>query len=673
MNVLNRSRIAMLVAAVFAVSAAIASRLWFVQVRDHAHYADRARQQHERRIVVEPPRGLILDREGRELALSVETESLYAHPRKIDDPEGAAARIAPAIGAKFKEIRDRLAADKPFVYLGRLLEPDQVERLRQTGLEFEGREFGFLTESKRYYPWGSLGVHVVGYATIDGNGVEGIELAQDKLLRGDPSEYLVTLDGRRGKLRRLVHGTPRSAGDVVLSLDVALQHAVERELDRAMRETLAVAASAILIEPKTGHILALANRPAADPNHFGKARPDARVNRAVVHFYEPGSTFKIVPLAAAIERGRLTPGEPIFCEEGTWRIGKRIVRDVTPKGTLTVREVLQQSSNIGMVKIARRLQEDEFYETIRRFGFGTRTGVELPGENPGMFSPVADWNGDTWVSLAYGYEIGVTPLQLVSSLATVANGGVRMPPRVVLGFRHDGKFEPAERAVPETVISEHTARLLASMMEDVVASGTGSRASVPGYRLAGKTGTANKANEGGYSESAVIASFGGFGPVDRPRLAGLVVLDTPAGARHLGGQIAAPVFRRIMADALRHLRVPPDEDLLPTPSERADQLMAALVSKKAATPESVEDRRATTAAEVPDVVGMSLREAVKTLAARGLRTAVTGSGTVASQDPPAGTPLDQGRGSCRLALAEPKPGMPEQMAALMRRVEGQRQ
>lgn len=558
----ERVRFFVVVGLLLVTAAAIATKLCLLQIVDSELWAEKAGAQHRRRIEVQPRRGAILDRHGRELAVSLATESLFAHPRRVADPGAAARLLAPVLDASERELLGRLRSGRPFVYLQRFMEPQLTARVRELGLPIGDSEpFGLLPETKRYYPRRALAGHVVGFASIDGVGLEGIEKSLDGELRGEPIVYLVTQDGRRGRLRRLAAAKPRQPRDVVLTIDSVLQHVVERELDRAVDESGARAASAVLLDASTGQVLALANRPAVDLNDFGRARAAARVNRAVVHQYEPGSTFKIVPMAAALELDRVRPREQFWCENGAWRLGPRLIRDASPHGRLSASEILQQSSNIGMVKIAQRLVPSELDDYIRSFGFGRATGIELPGEAGGTLRPLASRNAHSHASLAFGHEIAVTVLQMATAFAVLANDGVLVPPRLVLGHVDpSGELVPRQAPPARRVLTVESARRVTVMMEGTIVEGTGRRAGVTGYRLAGKSGTAQKVAPGGYSETEFVASFGGLAPVTRPRLVALVVLDTPRGSRHHGGQVAAPVFARIMADALRALRVPPDAD-----------------------------------------------------------------------------------------------------------------
>ncbi len=645
---ISRQRIVLLVAFVVALATAIGARLVQLQIGRCADFRARAEDQYRSRVVVPATRGAILDRSGNPLAISMEALSLYVHPRRVEDPERSATVLAPVLGMPAREILARLRSGKPFVYLKRLLEPGDAERVRALGLPIgDDRPFGFERESKRVYPRGRLAAHVVGYSTIDGEGVEGIERRFDDQLRGDPTVFLVLQDARNGRLRERVGEPRRQPRDVVLTIDLALQHIVERELELAMRETGADAASAVILEPATGEVLALANHPAPDPNAFGRATEVERANRAVSAVYEPGSTFKIVPMAAALDRERVRPGQPIWCENGAWATRGRVIHDVKPHGTLTPLEILEKSSNIGMVKIVQTLSASELWDSMVGFGFGSKTGVELPGESRGILREPSRWSGFSQASLAFGQEIGVTALQMAAALSAVANGGTLVPPHVVRGTCDaTGALLASDHEPPRRVIRPATAREIGRMLEAVVRSGTGARAIIDGYRVAGKSGTAQRSHGQGYAAGEYVASFGGFAPASAPRLVVLVVIEFPRGAQHQGGQVAAPVFARILAEALRYLRVPPDDAF-----EREDgdaPLVAAGQVSAVATRRPPVD---TPVGTIPDVRGVGLREAIETIARRGCRPVVFGTGLVVSQEPVPGTPLAPGA-VCTLRLEE---------------------
>lgn len=561
----TRNRVVMLALVVMALALGIAGRLYHLEVQSTDLLQSRARRQHERRVEVWERRGSILDRRGRELAVSLDASSLFAHPHRVQDPERAATLLAPVVGTSRKTILRKLRSDEPFVWIRRRLDVEAANAVRDLGLPLgAGQAFGFQKEAKRYYPRGSLAVHVVGLTDIDQTGIEGIEKEFDDTLRGGPSAYLAVRDGRGASVLQLIRAPALRPRDVVLTIDLVLQHIVERELDRAMRQTGARSASAVLMDPRTGEILAMANRPTADPNEYAKSRLDSRRNRAVTDAFEPGSTFKIVATAAGLDTGSIHPEQRFDCGKGSVRVAGQRIRDHKAFDVLSVREILEKSSNVGMVRVSSTMDAKTLDEYIRRFGFGERTGIELPGEIRGLLAALPQWSGVSAAYLSFGHEIGVTPLQLTSAFATVANDGLLAPPRIIVGVHvHDGELESLERPAPRRVLRSRTAHTLASILEGVIVRGTGRGASVPGYRIAGKTGTAQKVlPEGGYSDDLYVASFGGFGSVRTPRLAGVVMLDSPRGDVHSGGAVAAPVFGRIMADALAYLRVPPDEDPL---------------------------------------------------------------------------------------------------------------
>lgn len=664
-----RGRVALFALGVAVLAAAIGARLLQLQVFRADELAAKAARQHEQMIDIGGGRGAILDREGRELAVSVATSSLFAHPQRVQDRPRAARLLARVLEMPESKILEKLRSEAPFVWIRRRLDPQTAKAVEALPLPVgPGKPFGFETEGKRFYPQGALAVQVVGFANIDQEGVEGIEKVFDETLRGDAAKYLAVRDGRGGMVLQLAKAPSKTPEDVVLTLDLALQHIVERELDVAFRESGARSAAAILLDPATGHVLALANRPTADPNRYGEAKPEQKRDRAVVDQYEPGSTFKVITAAAALETGTVTPERLFDCQNGAIQIAGHRIRDHHPYGTLSVRQILEESSNVGMIKVGRTISPARFDEYVRRFGFGARTGIELPGEQQGMVTPLRRWSALTGASLSIGQEVAVTALQLASAIATVANDGVRVPPRIVLGTRDSsGSLRPLPGPEPERVISTATARTLRGILEGVVARGTGRKAAVPGYRIGGKTGTAQKVDaRGGYSHSQFVASFAGFGPAENPRLAGIVVLDSPAGGVYYGGQVAAPVFGRILADALACLRVAPDE-CAPIPAEaepsgsakrRPETLLARKDEEQAAADDAPV---ATGPGQVPDVRGLSLREAVVALADRNYGARVEGSGVVLAQAPPPGAAVAAGV-VCSIRLGAP-PEPPARSAA----------
>jgi cell division protein FtsI (penicillin-binding protein 3) len=650
-----RFRLILLCVWVALASTAVGARLYSLQIKNHARFTARATEQHQDEFTLQARRGALLDRHGRTLAVSLKTSSLYAHPKRVENAEAAADVLAGKIAMSRKDIIAELKSKKSFVYLHRFLESETAREIEKLGLDNEDRPavlavgadkpFGFQSETKRFYPLGRVASHVVGFADMDGNGVAGTENRFNDTLQGDPTTYLALKDARDGSIHHPVREPAQQSADVRLTLDLSLQHLLERELDDAMRRTGAKASMAVILDPRTGHVLAMANRPTIDRSLRSnrRVRGDARANRAIEHMFEPGSTFKIVPMALAIENGTVDLGERIYCHDGKpYRTSyDRLINDVSKNGMLTPSMIMAKSSNIGMTKINARLDAKTVREGIVRFGFLQRSGIELPAESPGKLKSLEKWDSFTHDSVSFGQEISVTALQLASAMATIANDGVRVEPRIGLGSQDaDGQVTRFEPAPSHRVVSQQTARTVRSMLEGVVEKGSGSAARLPGYRVAGKSGTAQKTNEGsaGYSEKDFIASFAGFAPASDPQLVVLVTLDSPRGTRRQGGEIAAPVFRRILAEALHYLRVPKDSE--PPFSAGVPTIVEKSLDKAPNPP-------ARTPGRVPDVRHRTLREAIATLSAHGYRVRVDGSGEVLSQSPAPGTTLAPG-GVCDL-------------------------
>jgi stage V sporulation protein D (sporulation-specific penicillin-binding protein) len=662
----------MVVAAAIALSSvAVMGRLVELQVVDADRLKAKALRQHQQVIEVGGRRGSILDRQGRELAVSVTTSSLYAHPQRVKDPERAARLLAPVLGRPVSEILGLLGSDEPFVWIARRLDPKVARAIYELNLPVgKGQAIDFQEEPKRFYPQGALAAHVVGFADPDQRGLEGIEHTFDEALSGDSTKFLAVRDARGAMLLQQLRPPAKRSEDVILTIDLVLQHIVERELDRAMDETGAKAASAILLDPKTGQVLAMANRPAVDPRSYGKSNSEARRNRAVAYLYEPGSTFKIVSASAALEHGTVTPEQRFNCASFT--VAGKSYTDVHKYGVLSVREILEHSSNVGMVQVGRTVPREQLRGTIVDFGFGRRTGIELTGERSGDIPSIPHMSATSPAAMSIGYEVQASPLQVASAFATIANEGLRVPPRIVLGTRdEDGSVRLAEPPEPHRALSARTAVTMTNILEGVVLRGTGQTARVAGYHIAGKTGTAKKVIPGGlgYTTNEYYASFGGFGPLKDPAIAGFVLLDTPRGNFYYGGQVAAPVLGRILADAFDYLRIPPDDDPW---KAREDELQARAekeakrraeeakrrkksAPREGAGPEDPEDAAllATTPGEVPDLRGKTAREAVAALVSHGYRARIAGRGVVIAQNPPAGTAVSSGQ-TCTLSLGDGK-------------------
>src|SRR5438067_10145025 len=522
----------------------ICARLIQLQIFQYGDYVARAARQQQRSVEVAAQRGVIYDRNRRELAMSIAVDSIFAVPSEIPDPATTASLLGRILGIDSRELLTRLQSSRAFCWISRKVDPEAAGRVRALNL----KGIYFQKEAKRFYPKRELAAQVLGYVGMDDEGLAGLERSYDAGLRGKPGRMLISLDARRKWLGR-VERQPEPGANLVLTIDEKIQYIVERELEAAMQQTRALAGTVIVQDPKTGEILALANRPTFNPNALGKFGAAALKDRAVSDVYEPGSTFKIVTLAAALEEKLTRPEEVVDCQMGAIEIAGHRIHDHKPYGDLTVAQVLANSSDVGAIKIALRLGEERFDHYIRAFGFGRQTGIELPGETRGITKPASRWSKTSIAAISMGQEIGVSPLQLVSMIPTIANDGVYVPSRIVMGATAPRStaqivaFHPVEG---KRVISAMTAAQMKRMMEGVVLGGTGKKAILNGYSSAGKTGTAQKIDPatGRYSKSHYIASFSGFAPVNNPAVSVLVVLDSPVGL-HEGGQVSAPVFSRV--------------------------------------------------------------------------------------------------------------------------------
>ena len=624
-------------------------RLVQLQVLDRVGYERQAARQSERTIVLDPRRGAILDRAGHPLAVSVDAESIYGVPQEISDPVATADALARPLGldaAGRREVLAQLQKSRGFVWVRRKVDPVVARAVRD--LQLEG--IGFLTENRRYYPKRDLASQVLGYVGVDNTGMSGIEYAFDGEIRGRAAKVAIQIDARR---RAVGHAEkPSTEGrTVVLTLDESIQHSAERELDKALGDTGALSGVVVVMDPQTGEVLALANRPAFNPNRF-TAYPSSRwKNRAVADAYEPGSTFKIFTAAAALQEGVVDPDETIDCGHGFIEIAGTRIDDHHVFDQLSFRDVIAKSSDIGVIRVAQRLGRESFNRYMRAFGFGVATGVELPGESSGLLRPPSRWSALSLASLSFGQEIGVTALQITAAVAAVANGGYLMKPFVVRSLEDAaGRVVKSYKPVAvRRVLEPHTVEVLTDLLKGAVRNGTGGKAALAGYTVAGKTGTAQKIDGSGrYSMADHVASFVGFVPASRPALVILVSLDTPRGALNHGGDVAAPVFARVAEDALRHLAVPsedPDRVLRAT-AHRA--FSATPAAYHPATPEAAAAEA--DPALMPDLTGRPAREATIAAARRGLAVELRGSGRVVSQVPEAGTRLEPGM-VCLLRLS----------------------
>lgn len=638
---------------------AIEARLVFLQVHEYDALTARAAMQRKRTVPVSARRGGIVDRDGRMLASSVDAESAYAVPSEVRAPEETAAALCRAFdgcGPKEQEAllqRLRPNPKRQFVYVKRQLTADETRRV--LALDLPG--INLHTESRRFYPNRELAAHVLGYVGVDHQGLGGIEASYDSKIRGREGTLLIEIDAHRRPYGR-IERPPTTGATVELTIDTHLQYIAERELQAAVAERRAEGGTVIIMAPGTGEVLAMANAPTFNPNAFREYDAERRRNRGVQEIYEPGSTFKILTASAAMAEGLFDLDEPIDVSEGSIRIASREVRDVGRYGVLSFSDVMVKSSNVGAIKVGARLGPERLGRYVRRFGFGTKLCPDLPGESAGMLADPANWSASALASISMGYEIGVTPIQMAAAVSSVANGGSLVQPRLVRALHRGGQRIPVEPVELRRTIDAETVADLTTIMEQVVERGTGTLARVPGFTVAGKTGTAAKVVAGRYSKTDYHASFVGFVPSRRPALAIIVVIDTPRGTQYYGGEVAAPVFARVAERALRQLGIPPTLDAVPPvlvaqqpPANPAPGIVhTAAVDPVGPATSVAAPAAAAAAAVVPELRGLGAREAVRRLAVVGLVARLSGDGIVTEQEPPAGTPIDERR-TCVLRLA----------------------
>jgi cell division protein FtsI (penicillin-binding protein 3) len=621
----------------------IQARLLYLQVNKHHDLQSRAERQSARTIDVSAKRGDILDRHGRVLAYSVESDSVYGVPGQIQDPESATVLLCGALGdCSAKEqnaLSSRLRQKRSFVYVRRQVSLAQARRI--AALEIEG--IGFLKEDRRFYPKKELAAQLLGFVGVDNKGLAGIEAAYDSQIRGAQGKLLYQTDARQRAFSRLER-PPTSGATVQLTIDEYLQHIAERELRDAVTRNHAEGGTVIIMDPKTGEILAMANEPTFNPNVFAGATPEQWRNRAVQDIYEPGSTFKVVTASAALEEHVVGPNDVIDVSGGTIRFGSRVIPDPHDYGALSFTDVIVSSSNVGAIKVGLSLGSERLGLYVRRFGFGRALSPDFPGETAGIVWDPAKLDDSALASMSMGYQIGVTPLQMVAAVSSVANGGDLFQPRVVHALIRDGIRVEVKPSLLGKTVSQDTAAALTGIMEQVVERGTGTHAQIAGYTIAGKTGTAHKVVNGRYSQSDHFASFVGFLPSRNPIAAVIVVIDSPHAHGYFGGPVAGPVFQRIAEATLRHYRVAPTLDAPPP----------VLVTRRTGQPEIQPVKTAREASivpvatsgtvrDLPDFRGLSAREALRILTKIGLTARLNGSGVVRTQRPAAGTPIEPGK------------------------------
>lgn len=648
---------------------AIGVRLVDLQVYQGEALLARAERQQRATIDLSPKRGVIFDRNGNELARSVWVKSLYAAPSRIQDAARAADDLSRLLQVDREALHRRLTSNAILVAVKRKLSDEEVARVEKLGLE--GLEF--VGEMKRFYVGGRSASHVLGFVDIDERGMAGIEMQHDGMIRGQGGRLELQLDARKHAYsHRLTDSIP--GADVTLTIDVLLQHHVEQALEEAVRKSRAKGGTAVVIQPATGAILALANYPAFDPNALATTTAEQRQNAAIEVAFEPGSIFKLVTYSAALEEGLIKPTSLVDAG-GPLRIGSRVIKGGRG-GALTAAQALAKSSNPAAVRLAQQLGAERLARYTALFGFGQRTGIELPAESRGLLREVDQWDTTSIASIPMGHEVGVTAVQAAAAFAAIANGGELVKPHIISRITSSsGDVLEEHRRESRRVVSERTAAWLKDMLEGVVLHGTGKKASVTGYRAAGKTGTAQKFEEalGRYSKTRYVASFAGFAPTEHPEIACIVSIDEPRGA-YYGGDVAAPVFARIVADALALQGVSPELDpgsSLVAGAYRVFEVPPTLVpeatpvahssDRDAGVDQPVVDAAEGTAASefegppaiiVPDMKGRGIREALALCAERGLRLEANGAGVIQTQFPAAGSRVPP-QTVCQVQLSRP--------------------
>lgn len=677
---------------------AIVVRLVNLQVVKYGEFEQRAQKQQQRTIDISPRRGIIYDRNGQPLAMSVNVDSVFAVPSEIPDQVTAAKLLGRILDIDPDELLAKMKSSHSFTWIARKLDPDVSARIRALNL----RGIYFQEESRRYYPKGELAAQILGYVGMDDEGLAGLEHGYEDMLAGKPGTMVVSMDARKRRFGR-VEKRPEPGDNIVLTIDEKIQWIVERELDKAMDDTKAVAGMVVVQNPRTGEILALANRPTFNPNETKHMTPAMLKDHAISDIYEPGSVFKTVTYSAALNEGLIRPTDVVDTQGGVINVNGLRIHDAHQIGTVSMAEAFAKSSDVAAVKTGLKLGEDRFYKYIRDYGFGQQTGIELPGETRGLAKPPARWSKVSIGAMSIGQEVGVTPVQVISMISTIANDGVYTPPRIVAGVTKPNANVPQTIAfkppASRRVVSTMTAAEMKQMMEQVVLFGTARRAILDGYTSAGKTGTAQKVDPatGRYSKTKYVGSFAGFAPVNNPAVSIIVVLDSAQGL-HQGGQVSAPVFARIAQQVLAYLHVPHDADLKrdqykmlrakardedsedpvqehigdaleevaqaqPAPAAQLSPTMTAadkkLVAKATTAAIPVEDKPLLAPASnvqangtvvldvgggptVPSFIGKSLRSAIETAQASGIELNVIGSGTAREQSPAPGSPMPPG-------------------------------
>jgi cell division protein FtsI (penicillin-binding protein 3) len=611
-----RWRVVIIATLIIALFAMVSLKALELQVLDRERAFKIARKQHHGTSTLLPRRGRILDRNGKELAVNVDVKSVYANPKEVVDPKNTAHILSKKLGVSEEKIHKRVASNKSFVWVKRLADSKAADELKESDV----KGLGFIPEPKRIYPNGTLLGQVIGFTDIDSIGIEGIEYKYDSSLIGKTRKITLKRDARGQKILsdpneiQEIDKDESSGNDITLTIDSQIQHIVERELKEGIEEMGGEKGMAIVMNPETGEVLAMASYPFVDPNSYSKFPVENRRNLPVWYAYEPGSTMKVFLAASAIEDKKVNPNSQFNCENGRRKIGSAVIKDIKPRGTLTVSEIVKYSSNIGASKIGELMGRDSYYKYLKKFGFGDKTGIGLPGESKGQLASSRKWGAIELATISFGQGVSVTSLQLVTALSAIANGGYLMKPYIIEKIV-DPEGHVLIENKPEVVtrvISYDTSDQMKRIMQSVVEDGTGKKAQIPGFSVAGKTGTAQIPNpqSGGYYSDRYIASFIGFTPVEDPEIVMAVIVEAPRKKTH-GGSVAGPVFKQIAEKVLFHMQVSPKKEL---------------VGMKI----------------MPDLSGMSVRDILKWSEEQGVKVDLKGSGFVTGQKPMPGDLIKEG-------------------------------
>lgn len=645
-----RLRIAIVMLLFFIVFVALVSRAFQLQILSGEVLKKIATQQHIQTLTTQPERGIITDRNGDKLAVSLLADSVCADPMKVVNKKEAAEKLSFVLKINPSLIKEKLSATRNFCWIARRISAEQAASIESLNLE----GIFLVKEPKRFYPNGELAAHVLGVVGIDSVGLEGLEREYDKYIRGEPEKLVWARDAKGKRLyprRENETGKERKGLSIVTTIDSKIQFLVETQLKQVVREKGARGGYVIVMDPNTGEILAMANEPTFDPNNITKSNTPYIKNKAISDCYDPGSTFKPFLVSAAIEEKVVSERDKVFCEFGNYAVADRVIREAQRKkyGYLTVREVLKYSSNIGSSKIAERLGKERFYNYIKKFGFGAKTGIDLPGEVSGLLRPYQRWSKVDLATIAFGQGVSVTGIQLVTALSAIANGGALMRPFVAKEIiDQDGRIVWENKPqMTRRVVSPATAKKIAGILTEVVSSddGTGKKARIEKVEVAGKTGTAQKFDFSRhvYSSERVRTAFMGFFPVENPRVAMLVVLDEPKRDKW-GGVASAPVFRAIGEQILTCYKtdITPDafpqvegKELVKLATGQTTSHSVPLVYERT-SPALIEDT-------MPDFRGMTIREAILLGRAKNLEVRIVGTGWATHQEPAAGVPINDRR------------------------------